>query len=62
MIKSHCLPLNTIQTGIFEVLLTIMRQLKDITVKGGFFNDNNLIWKHLYISNEDHGFMLVVGV
>ena len=36
-----------------EVFLTIVRQLKDIAVKGGFFKDHKGILKHIYILNED---------
>ena len=35
-VKSYCLLLNPIQTGFFEGFLTIMLQLKDLVVKGGF--------------------------
>ena len=39
-VKSCFLPLNPFQTGLFEGFLTIVRQLKDIAVKGGFFKDH----------------------
>ena len=44
---------NPIQTGLFEGFLTIVRKLKDIAVKGGFFNDQKWILKHHYILSED---------
>ena len=51
-VKSCCLPLNLIQTGLFEGFLTIVRQLKDIAVKGGFCNDHKWNLKNLYKVRE----------